>query len=235
MLSNEELELRLKKQVELLQRQLNTLNVQLQQLRNKVTHPSALKHLKNQAGDLLGTTNRILVTRGEDAVLRNDDTIVSTPQDIHTGATPTFAWLLWSGTKRVGTQFDAINVTLVNVTDLSVNLEASKNYFFKAFLFVDADAVGGHKYAIGGTATAGSVLYQINSINNGTNLFVINSRENALGGSAGEASATVVFTEIHGMIVTTGAGTLTVQFAQNVANGTSSVLVNSYFIVEQMA
>ena len=235
MLSNEELELRLKKQVELLQRQLNALNVQFQQLRNKVTHPSALKYLKNQAGDLLGVTNRIIVTRGEDAILRSDNTIITVPQDIHTGATPTFAWLLWSGTKRVGTQFDAINVTLVNVTDLSVNLEASKKYFFRAFLFVNADVTGGHKYAIGGTATAGSILYQISSINNSTKAFVINSRQTALGGSAGEASATVVFTEIHGMIVTTGAGTMTVQFAQSVANGTSSVLVNSYFIVEQMA
>lgn len=131
---------------------------------------------------------------------------------------------------RVATQFDATTATLANVTGLSLSLAAGKTYAFRAVLFVDADATGGHKYAIAGTATATSVIYQLQSSDNGSpGAFVLTSRQTALGGAAGEASTTAYFTVIEGTIVVNAAGTLTVQFAQNSANGTSSVLVNSSF------
>jgi hypothetical protein len=40
--------------------------------------------------------------------------------------------------------------------------------------------------------------------------------------------------EIKGMIRVNAAGTLLLQFAQNAASGTSSVLADSHFVVEQM-
>jgi len=134
---------------------------------------------------------------------------------------------------RVSSQFDKTNTTLADVTGLSVTVAAGGTYSFRAVLFVDTDVTGGHKYAIAGTATATSIVYQVNSINNATNAFRINSRQTALGGSVGEALGTAYFTTIEGTIVVNAGGTLTVQFAQNAASGTSSVLVNSTFIVEK--
>lgn len=132
------------------------------------------------------------------------------------------------------------NTTLANITgasgttDLSVSLAAGLWYVFQAKLFVDTDATGGHKYAIAGTATATSIIYNINSISNATNAYVITSRQTALAGSAGEASGTAYYTEINGTIKCNAAGTLTVQFAQNASNGTSTVLKGSSFIVKEV-
>lgn len=126
------------------------------------------------------------------------------------------------------------NTTLATVTGLTVNVTASRKYRFRAILHVTPDATGGHKYAIAGTATATSVVYQINSINNATNAFRINSRQTALGGSAGDATGTGAFTTIEGFITVNAAGTLLVQFAQNASNGTSSILAGSCWSVVEV-
>jgi hypothetical protein len=137
---------------------------------------------------------------------------------------------------RVSTQFDATtNTTLANVTSLTANVSAGKAYRFIARLFVDADATGGHKYAIAGTATATAIKYQVDSIDNTAKAFKITSRLSALAGSVGEASATTYYTTISGVITVNAAGTLTVQFAQNASSGTSSVLTLSSFEVRQIA
>jgi hypothetical protein len=137
--------------------------------------------------------------------------------------------------KCVTTQFDTTSTTLATVTGLTVNVTAGKKYRFWAVLHVTADATGGHKYAIAGTATATNVIYQVNSINNATNAFRLNSRQTALGGAGvGEAVGTAYFTTINGFITVNAAGTLLQQFAQNAATGTSSVLVGSCFGVTEV-
>lgn len=150
----------------------------------------------------------------------------------------TAGYINWIGQKRTTAQFDKTNdAALANITGLSVNVEAGKVYYFEAQLFVDADVTGGHQYAIAGTATATSIIYQIEATDNTLLVFVITSREVALAGAAGQAGSTVVHTIIKGQIVVNAAGTLTVQFAQNAATPatTSSVLVGSTFIVQEMA
>lgn len=142
-----------------------------------------------------------------------------------------FNALAW---KRVTTQFDKTNDSaLGNVNQLTVTVAAGGVYTFRAHLFVDASAVGGHKYAIGGTCTATAIIYQIDSLNNTTNANIINSRQTALAGSAGIVSGTADETVIEGYIQVNAGGTLTVQFAQNTATPatTSSVLVGSSFVV----
>lgn len=137
---------------------------------------------------------------------------------------------------RVQTQFDKVaNTTLGDITNLSATVKASGKYIFEAVLFYDADAVGGQKYAIGGTCTATSIIYSIESINNATNALVITSRQTALSGSSGQAGSTAGVCRISGVIVVNAAGTLTVQFAQNAANGTSSILVGSYFKIDRIS
>jgi len=124
------------------------------------------------------------------------------------------------------------DTTLANVTGLTATVKAAGVYNFRAILFVDADVVGGQKYTIGGTATATSVVFNINTISNTTNALVITSRQTAINGAgAGQAGSTSNYTEITGTIVVATAGTITVQFAQNAASGASSVLVNSTFVV----
>lgn len=148
----------------------------------------------------------------------------------------TFAkYLVWAGQKRVGTQFDKTNTTLATITGLSVSVEAGIAYYFEATLHITADATGGHKVAIAGTATATSIIYQVESLDNGTDALVIASRQTSLGGSVGQAGATEVRCTIRGQIVVNAAGTLLVQFAQNASSGTSSVLVGSTFVVNQVA
>lgn len=130
---------------------------------------------------------------------------------------------------RNSAQFDMTNnTTLADVTGLSKGLLAGVIYAFKAVLFYDADATGGHKYAIAGTATATSIKYHIRSISDATSALVITSRQTALAGSAGQAGSTAGLTIIEGVIAVNAAGTLTVQFAQNAENGTSSILTGSY-------
>ncbi len=133
----------------------------------------------------------------------------------------------------VSSQFDKTNTTLADVTGLTASL-GTGTYRFEAILHVTADVTGGHKYAIGGTVSASNIIYQINSINNGTNAFRINSRQTSIGGSAGEAVGTSYYTTISGTITVSVAGTLTVQFAENTGTGTSSILVGSTFVVTQI-
>ncbi len=153
------------------------------------------------------------------------------------GQGDTSAFYQWGGEKRVSTQFDkTTNTSLSTVTGLSIALAAGRTYSFRAYLHVSPDAVGGHKYAIDtpDTLTATAIIYQVNSTNNSTNANIINSRQTALGGAIGVVSGTADYTEIVGTITVNVAGTLAVQFAQNVSSGTSSILVGSFMIVHDM-
>lgn len=134
------------------------------------------------------------------------------------------------GFKRVSTQFDAAaTTTLANVTGLSSTVSPGKTYRFRAVLSTSSAVAGGVKVAIAGTATATSIAYEGLTINAGS---ITQSRATALGTAVGAVTAvTAAEIIVEGMIVVNAGGTLTVQFAQNVASGTSSVLINSYFEV----
>lgn len=136
---------------------------------------------------------------------------------------------------RVTTQFDKTNTTLATVTGLSRNVESGRTYSFRAVLHFDADLTGGGKFAIEGTATATSVIYEIVQVCNASNLNTITSRQTALAGSAGQAGCTAGVTYIDGTIVVNAGGTLIPSFAQNAASGTSSVLVNSSFVLHPIS
>lgn len=139
----------------------------------------------------------------------------------------------WAGQKRVSAQFDKTDTTLATVTGLSVDVEAGKSYYFYATLFVNASAAGGMKVAMAGTATATAIIYHV-MVYNSINSIDISSRQTAMGGAAGVANDTVYLCTIQGTITVNAAGTLLVQFAQNASSGTSSVLVGSTFVVQQM-
>src|SRR3954470_10855728 len=111
---------------------------------------------------------------------------------------------------RVSSQFDkTTNTTLATVTELTYNVLAGKTYIFEAVLWVDADATGGSKYAIGGTATATAIKYDILLLDESTDAYTIVSRQTALAGSAGQAGTTAGLCLIKGFITVNAAGTLT--------------------------
>lgn len=131
-------------------------------------------------------------------------------------------------------QFDKTNTALATVTGLSITLAASSTYRLEADLFVNADATGGHKYALDGTLTAVGIKYEIESVNNLTSQLVLTERLTALAGTAGQAGATQAHTKIIGVVASSTAGTINVQFAQQEASGTSSVLTYSSFKAVKM-
>jgi hypothetical protein len=136
---------------------------------------------------------------------------------------------------RNTSQFDkTASTALANVTGLTRNVAAGVTYRFEATLFITADVTGGSKFAIAGTATATSILYDILLLDESTKAFTITSRQTALAGSAGQAGTTSGICRILGTIVVNAAGTLTVQFAQNASNLTSSILANSTFTLQQV-
>jgi hypothetical protein len=143
------------------------------------------------------------------------------------------AWMKWDGMARTTAQFDKTNTTLADVTNLSITVASGKTYRFKAILFVTADATGGLKVALSGTATITSARYDIVAVNKGTSAIVISSEKTALNSSSGHAGATTATVTVEGVITVNVGGTLTVQFAQNAANGTSSVLVGSSLLAHE--
>ncbi len=148
------------------------------------------------------------------------------------GTTLPQGWFNYAGQTRVVTDVASTSTTLGTVTSLSVVVKAGRSYRFHAVLYVDADVVGGQKYAIAGTATATGIIYNVLTVNDATNAIVISSRQTALGGAIGQAGAATNFTTIDGTITVNAGGTLLVQFAQNVASGTSTVKAGSVFVVE---
>lgn len=139
-------------------------------------------------------------------------------------------WFQWAGQSRVSTQFDATTTTLGNVTGLTMTVAAGRTYKFRAVLDATLDATGGGKYAIGGTATATAISYRVQHL--GASLAVLSStRQTALASSVNSTAAlTDDAVVIEGLITVNAGGTLTVQFAQQSATGTSSILVGSTFM-----
>lgn len=135
-------------------------------------------------------------------------------------------WIQWAGQKRTTAQFDKTDTTLANVTGLSVNVEAGATYEFRATLFTSQDGTGLGKVAIAGTATATAVIY------------ARSEKDEIPASSLGSAilvAGTAITIVIMGTITVNAGGTLTVQYAQQVALGTSSVLIGSTFIVNEIA
>ena len=136
--------------------------------------------------------------------------------------------------------FPKTNATLTSVTgsgtdnDLLFNVETGSTYRVRAALQLDAEfAAGGVKVALGGTVALNTSLtaLQIQIWRNDTNVIAASGRINATGAAvsaSGAADGSTYYAVIEGTIVVTTGGTLTAQFAQAAASGTSNVLPGSY-------
>lgn len=131
-----------------------------------------------------------------------------------------------NNTARVSTQVDATTTTLANVTGLSFTLVPG-TYSFYGALDVTCGGTGGVKLAFNYTT---AVLSAINA-----NAFAYTASAVAVSKTTSTTTQTSIvasntaFTNVvltGTMVITTG-GTVALQFAENSANSTSSVLVGS--------
>lgn len=136
----------------------------------------------------------------------------------------------------VTTQFDKTSDTaLANVPGLSVNVLAGATYVFRAYLPVTSPATPGIKIAIAGTSTWTSVnetayAYTASAIATVNN---VTATPGAVLTNTAAAYTTIL---VEGTVKINAAGTLTVQMAQSVSNGTAtSVLVNASFTVTRVS
>lgn len=127
---------------------------------------------------------------------------------------------------RVATDISVTsNVTLANITGLTETLAAGKHYRFEAVIFVTCNVAGGVQFAIAGTATATNIIYDSVMTSGGAINTPGTSRGTALATKVGDITAVTVPTiVIKGFITCANAGTLTVQFAQNVSSVSASVV-----------
>jgi hypothetical protein len=131
--------------------------------------------------------------------------------------------------RRTTANFDSVaTTTLANVTGLTFDVVAGKAYRFRFKCNTSLAAAGGEKYAIAGTATATNINYSIISITTGAAI-PIAAQHTALGGNSSNGGYTASMVIVEGAILVNAAGTLTVQFAQSSASGTSSILTNATF------
>lgn len=141
----------------------------------------------------------------------------------------------------VTTQFDKTDTTLANVTRLSVQLIKGKTYHFLAILYVLPSAVGGQKFTLAsdGTLAVNPIRWTVKSLDTTTGTWVIDTKT-ALGSFSSYAdTANIHEHRLEGTCTVSAATTtfgsvMSVQFAQSVANGTSSVLVGSFLEVVEL-
>ena len=136
--------------------------------------------------------------------------------------------------KRTTANFDKTNTTLANITGLTFDVVAGRAYRFVFQGNTSLAAAGGERWAISGTCTATNINYSIFSFTTAAGI-PISTQENALGGEADNGGYTASIVKIEGAILVANAGTLTVQFAQSAASGTSSVLPNATFEIQEIA
>lgn len=141
-------------------------------------------------------------------------------------------------TAGVATTFSKTNAALANITGLSLNVTGSAFYALDACLFTTSVSAAGVQAAIGGTATATTIGYYADITDSGLQVAPGTVRAAALAAKVGDATAvTVANINIRGTIAVNAAGTLTVQFAQNVsaASTPSTVIAGSYFKLTQIS
>lgn len=172
----------------------------------------------NSANYLTKITN---VAQGQSSTL----TIPDVGTTAGTFAMTSGANLFVADTKRVTAQVDATTTTLANVTGLSFTVVPG-TYTFKAYLPVTCGGTGGVKLAFNYTTAVLSSISATAYAYTAAAIAVSSTTTTTTQTSIVASNTAFTSVVLEGtMIVTTG-GTVALQFAENSANATSSVLVN---------
>lgn len=138
-------------------------------------------------------------------------------------------------TARVLAAFPKTNNVLADIPGLQFDVVRTRSYRLRGELYVDADAVGGLKVDITGSAVLNGIIYQMNFFRNdlltvqaGKRITVLNSGGISTSGALGYL---VTFT---GEIDVAVNGSVGLQFAQRGATGISTVLTGSIAAIEDI-
>lgn len=140
--------------------------------------------------------------------------------------------------KVVTSQFNKTNNTLADITGLSVAIPASGSFIFKGKLFIKPAAVSavGSKVGVAYSGTTSTFRAYSNQYFGPNITAGYITAVGLISISAGSVAGTEEFLDLYGFLVSTGAGNLTLQFAQNTTNASqSSVLTGSSLEVVQVA
>lgn len=140
---------------------------------------------------------------------------------------------LFSTLTMLDTQFDKTTDTTFG-TVMSHDLGVG-SYRFIADLYCTLSASGGGKWAISTSGTVSSVKVEFIVVNNTVSTLPITELHTSLSAiTANVVGPTDVYARIVGGVVMSAAGALRVAFAQAVSNGTSSVLTESTWGIEEV-
>jgi len=124
------------------------------------------------------------------------------------------------------------DTTFATITGLSVTATNTAQYVVEGYLFCSLDAVGGGKFQFNGTGTL-SFNIQVEFVDNTGDVLTIADRLTALATPVNTIGPTQGCFKFHGHIRCTGTGSFTVEFAQQVASGASSVDGGSWLRLTQ--
>lgn len=121
------------------------------------------------------------------------------------------------------------DAALTSITGIPRNVEANRTYAFRGNFQTTANVAGGIQFSVSGTATATAISYE--GTLQAAAAVVAQTRATALDTVVCASTTTTAGTcHIEGVIQVNAAGTITINFAQNVSNGSAStVLANQYF------
>lgn len=184
-------------------------------------HATRINILLPKDGSEFFTGNLRFGTAGDVGITRNAAGVL----EVNTGVAGTLAWFREQGDAVVTADFSVTNsTTLVNVTGLTFNVVAGRRYAFEVDAHTTSANTGGIKLAIAGTATATWFLSEGVMFENAG--VVDQTRTTTIGNvTSAHTTCLAAYSIIHGTILVNAGGTLTLQFAQNAANATPSVLL----------
>jgi hypothetical protein len=158
-----------------------------------------------------------------------DDTAIFSPVE---GQILEFGGTFWSNAYPAGiyapAQVDkAANTTLSDIHNLSKHFIEDGYYKFRAVLHIAADATGGLKIGFATQGTITTFICQVTLIDNTANSVTVGQRITSLATTISQVGPTEVCCILEGFAEAGDAGLFTIQFAQQVASGTSSILLGS--------
>lgn len=120
------------------------------------------------------------------------------------------------------------DTVMATITGMQWTLTAGKTYALKARLVCEASNVtGGIQLGLNGTATVSAILWSIFAMDDTKTLRIVTDSA-ALGTTFTDAGKTFYLVNINASFACSVSGTINIQFAQAVANGTSSVDHDSF-------
>jgi len=130
---------------------------------------------------------------------------------------------------RVGSNYTTTTTTLANVTNMTFSVSASETWIFEFVTHAKATTTADHKY----TVTAPASTTGTWGIENSEDTVSVSNIAFGTANSVNAAAAAFDVQRVNGSAVTTNSGSITLQYAQNAANNTSTVLGSSYFIAHK--